>query len=65
MSETALSACGRCHMIVARYAPQVVSGVTYHKECYAAWYFGIYKKQPRLRLKPGERNVYIVDTEMA
>ena len=35
-------ACGRCHMLVARYAPQVdASTGTYHRECFEAWYFGI------------------------
>ena len=44
-----LPACGRCHMLVARYAPQVIaSGGTYHRECYEAWYFGRYGKRPGL-----------------
>jgi hypothetical protein len=47
MNET--SACGRCHMLVARYAPQVVaSNGTYHRECYEAWYFGRYGRRPGL-----------------
>lgn len=43
------AACGRCFMLVARFAPQVVvpSG-TYHRECYEAWYFGRFGKRPRL-----------------
>ncbi|HEV8643509.1 MAG TPA: hypothetical protein VGV13_20720 [Methylomirabilota bacterium] len=41
--------CGRCFMLVARYAPQVVATTgTYHRECYEAWYFGRYGKRPRL-----------------
>ena len=41
--------CGRCFMLVARYAPQVVaSSGTYHRECFEAWYFGRYRKRPRL-----------------
>ena len=39
--------CGRCHMLVARYAPQVVATTgTYHRECYEAWYFGRYGRRP-------------------
>jgi hypothetical protein len=39
-------ACGRCFMLVARYAPQVVaSTATYHRECFEAWYFGRYGKR--------------------
>lgn len=42
-------ACGRCHMLVARYAPQVVASAgTYHRECYEAWYFGRYGRRPTL-----------------
>jgi hypothetical protein len=41
--------CGRCFMLVARYAPQVVAPTgTYHRECYEAWYFGRFGKRPRL-----------------
>jgi hypothetical protein len=41
--------CGRCHMMVARYAPQVVApGGVYHRECYEAWYFGRFRKRPSL-----------------
>jgi hypothetical protein len=41
--------CGRCHMLVARYAPQVVATTgTYHRECYEAWYFGRYGRRPSL-----------------
>jgi hypothetical protein len=42
-------ACGRCHMLVARYAPQVVASTgTYHRECFEAWYFGRYGRRPSL-----------------
>src|SRR5437879_12676985 len=42
-------ACGRCFMLVARYAPQVIaSSGTYPSECFVAWYFGRYRKRPRL-----------------
>ena len=42
-------ACGRCHMLVARFAPQVVASTgTYHRECFEAWYFGRYGKRPAL-----------------
>jgi len=42
-------ACGRCHMLVARYAPQVVASTgTYHRECFEAWYFGRYGQRPLL-----------------
>jgi hypothetical protein len=42
-------ACGRCFMLVARYAPQVVASTgTYHRECFEAWYFGRYGQRPRL-----------------
>jgi hypothetical protein len=41
--------CVRCHMLVARYAPQVVASTgTYHRECFEAWYFGRYGKRPPL-----------------
>ncbi len=41
--------CGRCHMLVARYAPQVVASTdVYHRECFEAWYFGRYGKRPTL-----------------
>jgi hypothetical protein len=41
--------CGRCHMLVARYAPQVVASTgTYHRECYEAWYFGRHGRRPTL-----------------
>lgn len=40
---------GRCHMLVARFAPQVVASTgTYHRECFEAWYFGRYGKRPAL-----------------
>jgi hypothetical protein len=42
-------ACGRCFMLVARYAPQVVASTgTYHRECFEAWYFARYGRRPRL-----------------
>jgi hypothetical protein len=42
-------ACRRCFMLVARYAPQVVTpAATYHRECYEAGYFGRHGKRPRL-----------------
>jgi hypothetical protein len=41
--------CGRCHMLVARYAPQVVtSSAVYHRECFEAWYFGRHGRRPAL-----------------
>jgi hypothetical protein len=41
--------CGRCHMLVARFAPQVVAtNSVYHRECYEAWYFGRHGKRPAL-----------------
>ena len=41
--------CVRCHMLVARYAPQVAASTgTYHRECFEAWYFGRYGKRPSL-----------------
>lgn len=49
--ETAVDSdmCGRCHMQVARFAPQVLaSGGLYHRECYEAWYFGRYGRRPSL-----------------
>jgi hypothetical protein len=42
-------ACGRCHMLVARFAPQVSAAPgTYHRECFEAWYFGRNGKRPVL-----------------
>jgi len=42
-------ACGRCHMLVARFAPQVIASTgTYHRECFEAWYVGRYGKRPTL-----------------
>jgi hypothetical protein len=47
-------ACGRCHMLVARYAPQVVASTgTYHRECFEAWYFGRYGRRPALLASAG------------
>jgi hypothetical protein len=41
--------CGRCHMQVARFAPQVAAtSGTYHRECYEAWYFGKLGRRPSL-----------------
>ena len=49
ISMNGAPACGRCHMLVARYAPQVVASTgTYHRECFEAWYFGRYGKRPAL-----------------
>ena len=54
--------CGRCHMLVARYAPQVVASTgTYHRECYEAWYFGRFGKRPALLAGAnGDRHRYQV-----
>lgn len=42
-------ACARCHMLVARYAPQVAASTgMYHRECFEAWYFGRHGKRPAL-----------------
>jgi hypothetical protein len=42
-------ACARCHMLVARYAPQVAASTgAYHRECFETWYFGRYGKRPML-----------------
>ena len=47
--ERGAGTCSRCHMMVARYAHQVVAaGGIYHRECYEAWYFGRYGKRPAL-----------------
>ena len=41
--------CGRCHMQVARFAPQVsAEDGRYHRECFEAWYFGRYGRRPSL-----------------
>jgi hypothetical protein len=41
--------CGQCHMLVARFAPQVLASTgTYHRECFEAWYFARYGKRPVL-----------------
>lgn len=41
--------CRRCHMQVARFAPQVLAaGGSYHRECYEAWYFGRHGRRPSL-----------------
>ena len=54
--------CGRCHMLVARYAPQVAASTgTYHRECYEAWYFGRFGKRPALLAgSNGDRHRYQV-----
>lgn len=50
--------CGRCFMLVARYAPQVSTPTgAYHRECYEAWYFGRFGKRPRL-VQNGDRHRY-------
>jgi hypothetical protein len=62
VSMKGMPACARCHMLVARYAPQVVaSSTTYHRECYEAWYFGRAGKRPHLVAgTDGERHCYRV-----
>jgi hypothetical protein len=54
--------CGRCHMLVARYAPQVTAETgTYHRECYEAWYFGRHGRRPALLAGTnGDRHRYQV-----
>jgi hypothetical protein len=53
-------ACGKCFMLVARYAPQVEASTgTYHRECYEAWYFGRFGRRPRLQVN-GSRHLYQV-----
>jgi hypothetical protein len=53
--------CGGCHMVVARYAPQVLAPTgTFHRDCYEAWYFGRYGKRPSLMAAAGERHRYRV-----
>jgi hypothetical protein len=67
LSKTREGACGRCHMLVARYAPQVVasSGV-YHRECYEAWYFGRHGKRPALLAGlNGDRHRYQIRDQAA
>lgn len=42
-------ACGRCHLLVARYAPQVATATgTHHRECFEAWYVRRYGARPAL-----------------
>jgi hypothetical protein len=54
-------ACRSCHMLVARYAPQVVASTgTYHRECFEAWYFGRYGKRPALLAANGDRHRFQV-----
>ena len=58
-------ACGRCFMLVARYAPQVEATTgTYHRECYEAWYFGRFGRRPRLQAN-GSRHLYQVRDKAA
>lgn len=59
--------CGRCHMLVARYAPQVVaSNAIYHRECYEAWYFGRHGRRPALTAGTnGDRHRYHVREKAA
>jgi len=41
--------CVSCHMLVARFAPQVVASTgTYHRECFEAWYLVRYGRRPAL-----------------
>lgn len=60
-------ACSRCHMLVARFAPQVVAAsATYHRECYEAWYFGRHGKRPSLLAGlNGDRHRYQVRDKAA
>ncbi len=59
-------ACGRCFMLVARFAPQVVAPTgTYHRECYEAWYFGRHGKRPRLKGVNGDRHRFEVRDQAA
>lgn len=55
-------ACGRCYMLVARFAPQVSTrAATYHRECFEAWYFGRYGRRPSLVQAPkGARHSFQV-----
>lgn len=54
-------ACGRCFMLVARFAPQVEAPTgTFHRECYEAWYFGRHGRRPRLHAGVSERHRYQV-----
>jgi hypothetical protein len=58
-------ACGRCFMLVARYAPQVDAPTgTYHRECFEAWYFGRFGRRPRL-YADGSRHLYQVRDKAA
>jgi hypothetical protein len=42
-------ACPGCHMLVARYAPQVVAPTgTYHRDCFEAWYVARHGTRPVL-----------------
>ena len=48
-SSMATDMCGRCHMQVARFAPQVTAAPSiYHRECYESWYFGRHGRRPNL-----------------
>lgn len=59
--------CGRCHMLVARFAPQVIAtSATYHRECFEAWYFGRHGKRPSLLAGlNGDRHRYQVRDKAA
>jgi hypothetical protein len=59
--------CGGCHMLVARYAPQVATtGDVYHRECYEAWYFGRHGRRPTLLAGPnGDRHRFQVRDKAA
>ncbi len=67
ISMTGAPACGRCHMLVARFAPQVVAtSGTYHRECFEAWYFGRHGKRPSLLAGlNGDRHRYQVRDKAA
>lgn len=58
------SACGRCHLTIARFAPQVVDEASlYHRECYEAWYVGRHGRRPVFLAGPdGDRHRYRVRT---
>ena len=41
--------CARCHMQVARFAPQVsASDAIYHRECFETQFFGRHGRRPSL-----------------
>jgi hypothetical protein len=54
------TSCGRCHLTIARFAPQVVEEASlYHRECYEAWFFSRHGRRPALVAAPdGRRQRY-------